>query len=117
MIAAYVVDPRRFKTDNHFHSYCGLVKLDRISGGKSYGRRDPDFCRQMKSVFKTAAIAAIYNNNPMADYYNYLLETKHLDERRARSAIARRIATLSLGVWKSGQKYKPWRYSEKKSDS
>jgi transposase len=38
-IVSRVVDAKRFKNKNHFLSYCGLVKLERISGGKSYGEK------------------------------------------------------------------------------
>ncbi len=40
-IASRVVDPRRFPTPGHFLSYCGLIKLNRISGGRSYGKKNP----------------------------------------------------------------------------
>lgn len=36
---AIIVDAKRFKDRNHFLSYCGLLKLDRMSGGKNYGKK------------------------------------------------------------------------------
>ncbi len=108
---AYVVEPKRFKTKGQFLSYCGLVKLDRVSGGKSYGKRNSRFCRPLKEVFKTAAMASIQENcnNPMRDYYLYLLQEKKYAEHDARSAVARRIAILTLGVLKSGKNFDPHR--------
>ena len=65
----------------------------------------------MKSVYKTGVIAAIGGNNPINDYYEYLIQEKGYPEYNARQKACRRLAILSLGVFKSGRKYK--RYKEK----
>ena len=108
-ILAYVVDPRRFPTSNHFWSYCGLIKLDRVSGGRSYGKKNSRYCRILKEVFKTAALASVgeRTNNPMQDYNQYLINERHLPDYQARHAVARRIATLAWGVLKSETLYNP----------
>lgn len=113
-VMAYVVEARRFKTKGQFLSYCGLIKHDRISGGKSYGKKNPRFCRPLKGVFKTAAITAIPENrgNPLRDYYFYLIQEKRYADYDARNAIARRIAVLTLGVLKSEKKFE-WHRSPK----
>jgi transposase len=119
-IIAYVVDPKRFKTKGQFLSYCGLVKLDRVSGGKSYGKKNSRFCRPLKEVFKTAVSTAIQEdrNNPMRDYYLYLINENKYAEHDARSAVARRIAILTLGVLKSGKNFDPHRRDRcKKSET
>ena len=108
-IVSRVVDAKRFKTRNHFLSYCGLIKLEKMSGGRSYGKKNPRFCRMMKSVFKTAALAAIGGNNPFNDYYEHLICEKNYTDYNARNAVARRIATIVYGVLKSGKKYEPYR--------
>ncbi|MCK5807237.1 MAG: transposase, partial [Mycoplasmataceae bacterium] len=61
-IISRVVDAHRFATRNHFLSYCGLIKLEKISGGKSYGKKNSRYCRMMKGVFKTAVLAATIGN-------------------------------------------------------
>jgi len=107
-IAAIVVDARRFKNKGHFLSYCGLVKLDRVSGGKSYGKKNPRYCRPLKSVFKTAAFTAAVRDNrrgPMRQYYLQLLEHGNYPEHNARHKVARRIAILAYGVMKSGKRF------------
>lgn len=116
-IAAIVVDPYRFKTRNHFLSYCGLVKNDRNSGGKSYGKKDPRYCRELKAVFKTAANTATRSdkNNPMRDYFNQLCEEDRLPDYVATHRVARRIAILALGIMKEKKKFDRWRY-KKSSD-
>ena len=55
-LVATVVDPRRFSTKGDFLSYCGLIKLEKMSGGRSYGQKKPKYSRVLKSVFKTAAL-------------------------------------------------------------
>ena len=70
------MSPYRFINNGHFLSYAGLIKLDRISGGRSYGKKTPRFCRQLKSVYKSGVLAAIGGNNPINDYYEYLINEK-----------------------------------------
>lgn len=116
-IAAIVVDARRFKDKGNFLSYCGLIKLEKMSGGRSYGQRSPRCNRQLKSVFKTAALACVEaggDKNPLRQYYDYLIKEKGRAEHNARHAIARRIAVLALGVLKTNKKFKPnWRMKDK----
>ena len=52
-IVARVVTPYRFSDKGHYLSYTGLIKLDKISGGRSYGKKNPRFSRQLKSVYKS----------------------------------------------------------------
>ena len=47
-ILSIVIDGRRFKSSNHYLSYCGLVKREKLSGGRSYGRRLPRYSRRLK---------------------------------------------------------------------
>lgn len=115
-IAARVVDPKRFPDKGKWLAYCGLVKIEAVSGNKSYGWKKPRYCRSLKSVFKTAALAVIYSEakNPFKDYYEYLLEEKRYSEQNARHALARRIAVVALGVMKSGKAFDPERISKEK---
>jgi transposase len=108
-IVARVVTPYRFADKGHFLSYTGLIKLEKISGGRSYGRKHSRYCRQLKSVYKTSTWAAIGGNNPINDYYNYLIQEKGYPEHNARHKACRKLATLSLGVFKSGKNYHPYR--------
>jgi len=108
-IVARLVTPYRFKNKGHYLSYTGLIKLEKMSGGRSYGRKDPRFCRQLKSVYKTSTWAAINGNNPISDYYTYLIKEKGYPEHNARHKACRKLAILSLGVFKSAKKYQPYR--------
>ena len=106
-IVAYLVTPYRFPDKGHYLSYTGLIKLEKKSGGKVYGKKNPRYCRQLKNVYKTGVLAAIKGGNPIHDYYEYLIREKNYPEYQARHQASRRLATLSLGVFKSGKKYQP----------
>jgi transposase len=108
-IVATVVDARRFQCTGRYFSYCGLVKHEKLSGGRSYGHRKPRCNRVLKSVYKTAALAAIKGNNPMREYYDYLL-AQGIAEHNARHAVARYIARISYGMLKNGTRYEPYRW-------
>ena len=115
-VVARVVDAKRFSDRNHWLSYCGLIKLERQSGGKTYGKKTPRYCREMKSVFKIAALAANSGTNEFSEHYNYLISEKNHVDYIARHSVARRIATIVLGILKSGKKYQPFRERKKNVD-
>jgi len=108
-IVSRVVTPYRFANKGHYLSYSGLIKLDRISGGRSYGKKKPRYSRQLKSVYKSGVIAAIKGNNSIGNYYKYLIKEKNYPEHNARNKACRKLAVLSLGVFRSGKKYQPYR--------
>lgn len=109
-IVARVVSPFRFADKGHYWSYAGLIKHEKISGKRSYGKRTPRYCRQLKNAYKTGVGAALGGNNPINDYYKSLIaegEATH----NARNKACRRLAVLSYGVFKSGEKYQPYKRS------
>lgn len=108
-IVARVVTPFRFSAQGKYHSYCGLIKHEKMSGGRSYGKRNPRYCRQLKSVYKSGVLAAIAGNNQINDYYEHLIKEKGYPVHNARNKASRKLATISLGVFKSGKKYQPYR--------
>ncbi len=106
-IAARVVDARRFEDKGKWLSYCGLVRLEKLSGGRSYGWKNSRYCRTLKGVFKTAALGVIGGENNFNKYYDFLLTEKHYSEHNARHAVARKIATIAWAVMKSGKPFDP----------
>lgn len=110
-IVASVVDARRFAYAGKYLSYCGLIKHEKLSGGRSYGRRKPRYSHMLKSVYKTAALAAINGKNPIREYYDHLL-AQGVAEHNARHAVARYIARVSLGMLKTGTRYEPYRWRD-----
>jgi transposase len=117
-IVAFVVDARRFKRDGNFHSYCGQIRHDRISGGRSYGTKKPRYNHVLKNVFDTAAVNIIgaQGNHSLYEYYRYLLEQKHCAEHEARRGLSRRVATIALSIMRSGKPYDPRRRETEKKD-
>lgn len=111
-ILSIVIDGRRFKSSNHYLVYCGLVNHEKLSGGRSYGKRIPRYSRRLKGVYKSAAVRVASTDNPLREYYDYLLNEKKLPEYNAKHALARYIAKISLGIIKSGEKYKPYKWRE-----
>lgn len=114
-ILATVIDARRFPDCGHYLAYCGLVKLEKTSGNRSYGKRKPRYSRVLKSVYKMAALVATQGENPMRDYYDYLLG-KGVAEHNARNAVARYIAKVTYGMLKSGEKYEPYRWRKQEKE-
>ena len=104
-IAAIVVDASRFKHRNNFLSYCGLVRLEKMSGGRSYGSRLPRYSRRLKAVYKTAALSAISHDNCFREEYLKLIKELNYSEDKARHAIARRIATATYGMMKQKERF------------
>lgn len=116
-ILAMVVDARRFKHINQYMVYCGLAKYEKLSGGRSYGRRSPRCNRLLKGIYKSAALTVIKTENPIRDFYEYLIKQKGLHPQDAKNQVARYIARVSLGVIKSGKKYKPFNRNIAKEDN
>jgi len=111
-IIAIVVDAQRFDHASKFLSYCGLVMLPKLSGGRSYGQRRPRCERELKAVYKTAALSALSGDGPFHEYYESL-RAKGLAEHNARNAVARLIAKISWSMLKNGTPYKPFLWKER----
>lgn len=103
-IAAIVVTPNRFENKHKFYSYCGLVKHSKESGGHSYGVRNTHGNRTLKGVFRTAGRTVIRGKSALRKHYDRLM-VKGVPSHGAYNAVCRKIASLSLAVWKSGKKY------------
>jgi ribosomal protein L17 len=103
-IVAKVLDPHRFTDRGPYWAYCGLVKHQKESGGRSYGQRLGRYDRMLKSVYKTAANAVLNSDNPLHDYYEALL-AKGVAAYNARNALARKIAAISLALLKHNTSY------------
>ena len=116
-ILSIVIEARRFKSPNHYLSYCGLVSHEKLSGGRSYGKRKPRYSRKLKGIYKSSAIRAVNHENPLRDYYDYLITEKKITEINAVNAVARYIAKVSLGIMKSGKKYKPYKIRGKEKEA
>lgn len=111
-IVSIVVDARRFDHVGKYLSYCGLVMLVKMSGQRSYGQRMPRCDRELKAVYKTAALSAIKDGGQLHEYYESL-RTKGLADYDARNAVARHIAKISYSMLKNGTAYQPFLWKDR----
>ena len=104
IIAAAVVDPKRFANKNKFWSYCMLVKHDQQSDGKSYGKVQIFGKTSLKNVFMSAALGVIKKDGDLRRYYDEQMAGGR-DARAARKNVARKLAAISLAIMKTGKSY------------
>jgi len=102
-LAAKIIDIRRFPSAKNFWSYCGLIKHQKMSGGRSYGRRLPRYSREMKKIICHATFLATKEGgkNPLRERYEYLRSHKQLSESEATTATRRLLASIIFGVLKN----------------
>lgn len=103
-IVAQVVDPKRFANKYKYYSYCGLVRHPKDSAGKSYGSTKIWGNRILKCVYKMAGHAVLKGQSRLRLYYDTLREQGTSHENAA-NAVCRKIAAISLSVWKNNSKY------------
>ena len=60
--------------------------------------------RVLKNVFKGAATAAAVRSGPLQEWYQGLL-TRGMREELARVTLARKLAAITLRLWKRGERY------------
>jgi len=119
-LLATVQTPWRFRTKRNLWAYAGLAVVTRSSAdhhfveGKLQRRRrapltrglNPNHNRVIKDVFKGAAVAAIGREGALQDFYHGMLE-RGMREEMARLTLARKLAALTLRLWKEGERYDP----------
>lgn len=120
LLIARVQTPFRFRTKRQFWAYCGLALETRSSAdhqvvdGELRRRSKPIFIRglnlnhnpDLKNIFKSAATTASASPGPFRDFYENLLG-KGMKPEMARLTLARKIAAISLSVWKKGERFDP----------
>jgi len=106
-IYGIVIEARRFSTKYKYWGYCGLVKHQKFSGNRNYGKRKTRYSRVLKSVYKTAALASIRSKSDIGEYYKELL-TRGISEDKARNQISRYIAKVTLAIMKYETEYIPY---------
>jgi transposase len=120
-----VITPYRFQRRSRFWSYCGLGIEMRSSSDwirapdgrwvnapiRQTRGLNPDFNRTLKKILKAAATSVIRRaseQEPLYEHYLRLLDggTK---PNLAKLTLARRIAAITLAVWRTGEAYDPRR--------
>lgn len=103
-IISQVINPYRFKNKYKYYNYCGLVRHQKISGGRKYGSEKIWGNRTLKGVYKMAAHSALRGNSALRYYYD-CLRLKGTSDKNARNAVSRKIAAISLTLWKNNKLY------------
>lgn len=107
VLAAYIATGHRFQTKHHLWAYSNLVRHHDSSDGVIVSKRRAQGRSELKNVFMGAALKVIVSpvENSLKQYYRYLISQKHLDERKARKALARKIAAVCLVILKKEVRY------------
>ena len=114
-IIGIVSTPFRFRTERQFWPYCGLAVVTcsssdyEVVGGKFRRSKKPigtrglnrNYNRDLKYVFKSAALHAS-SREPFKPYYDRLIANKMKPEL-ARVTLARKMAAITLAIWKKGE--------------
>lgn len=112
-IYSRVIDADRFDNKYKYWNYCGLVKNNKESGGRNYGKKKPRYSRELKGVYKSSAFAAIGGKSDIREYYEVLLREGYQIEH-AQNQIARYIAKASYAVMKNKEGYKAYQWRKSK---
>ncbi len=120
LLLATMRTPWRFRTKRNLWAYAGLAVVTRSSadyewedGRAKRRRRQPmtrglnrNHNRALKNVFKSMAAAATGRPGPLQDLYQGMID-RGMREELARVTLARKLAAVTLRVWKSGEPYDP----------
>src|SRR5262250_389812 len=119
MLVATLDTPHRFRTKHQLWAYSGLAVVTHtsseyeIKGGRVVRSRKPistrglhrNGNRRLKDVF----VAAAAGGTQAEPYRTYLrgLEQKGMRAEMARLTLARKIAAITLSIWKKGDTFDP----------
>ena len=120
LLLATLQTPWRFRTKRNLWAYVGLAVVTRTSAefalvaGRPVRRRrapltrglNPNHNRVLKEVFKGAATAATVRPGPLRDWYLGAL-ARGMREELARVTLTRKLAAITLRLWKKGERYDP----------
>ena len=120
LLLATMQTPWRFRTKRHLWAYAGLAVVTRssadyalVAGQPVRRRRAPmtrglnrNHNRVLKDVFKAAATAATARAGPLQAFYRSVV-ARGTREELARLTLTRKLAALTLRLWKKGERYDP----------
>lgn len=121
LILAVIVTPHRFRSKRPLWKYSGFAVVSDSSADyqevngriiktnrHSYTRGlNNNFNRTLKNVFRAAANAA--NAGVFKQYYDRL-RAKGFQDNLARVTLARKIAAVTLTLWKKGEQFNPEKF-------
>jgi transposase len=120
LLLATLQTPWRFRTKRNLWAYAGLAVVTRTSAeyelaaGRPVRRPRAPMTRGLnrnhspvvKNILKGAATAATARPGPLHDWYQHLLQ-RGMREELARVTLARKLAAITLRLWKTGAAYDP----------
>ena len=115
LLIALLQTPHRFRTKRQLWAYSGFAVETHDSGeyryvrGKLLRNRErisvrglsDNYNRDLKNLFKSTAISASTRPGPLRDFYVALL-ARGMRPTMARLTLARKIAAITLTIWKKG---------------
>jgi hypothetical protein len=115
LLVALLQTPHRFRTKRQLWAYSGFAVETHDSGeyrsvrGKLQRNREritvrglnDNHNKDLKNLFKSAAISASTRPGPLQDFYVALV-AKGIRPTMARLTLARKIAAITLTMWKKG---------------
>jgi transposase len=115
LLVALMQTPHRFRTKRQLWAYSRFAVETHDSGeyryvrGKLLRNRErisvrglsDNYNRDLKNLFKSTAISASTRPGPLRDFYLVLL-AKGMRPTMARLTLARKIAAITLTIWKNG---------------
>ena len=119
LAVALIQTPHRFRTKRQLWAYSGLGLETRDSGEYHYVARpsaalarkqvsirglNKDHNHDLKGLFKAAATRASVQPGPFQDFYQRSL-AKGIKPTMARLTLARKIAAITLTLWKKGENF------------
>lgn len=124
LLVALLQTPHRFRTKRQLWAYSGFAVETHDSGeyrwvrGKLQRNRERITVRglndnhnpDLKNLFKGAAISASTRPGPLQDFYLARV-AKGMRPTMARLTLARKIATITLTMWKKGASFDPQQLS------
>jgi transposase len=120
LLVALLHTPHRFRTKRQLWAYSGFAVETHDSGEHRYVRGKLQRNRErvtvrglsenhnhdLKNLFKSAAIAASNRPGPLREFYLALLQ-KGMRPTMARLTLARKMAAITLTIWKKGEDFDP----------
>jgi transposase len=124
LLVALLQTPHRFRTKRQLWAYSGFAVETHDSGEYRYVRGkvqrnreritvrglNDNHNKDLKNVFKSAAISASTRPGPLHDFYVARVE-KGMRPTMARLTLARKIAAITLTMWKKGVSFDPQQLS------
>ena len=120
LLVALLQSPHRFRTKRQLWAYSGFAVETHDSGEYRYVRGklqrnreritvrglNDNHNKDLKNLFKSAAVSASTRPGPLQDFYGALV-AKGIRPTMARLTLARKIAAVSLTIWKKGVSFDP----------